>query len=341
MSPRALKDYKSVRVKLGSSAELPCVATSNLAQVMWKSNGTVLTETSSFLLMGEGGLLIYSVGPEDQGHYECWSIEWAPAAGKNFTRLLASYVLSLDPPPRPPHLTRHTTTTLGSRDASIDRATGSNGKIDSAPDRVISAGGTSSFFATVQLTSPPQTDSSLTQAPSSTIRIKSKHPLPPSSKGPHPDSLAPKAEYIEHSNSTIALLLLFLLFFLLFLVAMAYNCYMQYLPAPCLQLRAALLGSHKSEHQPEYRACEAGFMETSATDKINMTVQPTQNGSHATQKLQALRDTGYETEPEPEYSNGQVHCLNLGDENSSQEKPFDVDCEAQPIQFADADEPYC
>eukprot|EP00066_Takifugu_rubripes_P013599 XP_011602865.1 PREDICTED: semaphorin-4D isoform X2 [Takifugu rubripes] len=335
MSPRALKDYKSVRVKLGSSAELPCVATSNLAQVMWKSNGTVLTETSSFLLMGEGGLLIYSVGPEDQGHYECWSIEWAPAAGKNFTRLLASYVLTLDPPPRPPHQTRHTTTTLSSQDASIERATESNGKTDRAPDRAISTGGTSSFFATAQLTSPPQTDSSLTQAPSSTIRIQLKHALPPSSKGPHPDSLAPKAEYLEHSNSTIALLLLFLLFFLLFLAALVYNCYMQYLPAPCLQLRAALLGSHKSEHQPEYRACEAGFMETSATDKINLTVQPTQNGSHTTQKLQALRDTGYETEPEPEYSNGQIHC-----HNSSQEKPFDVDCEAQPIQFADADEPH-
>lgn len=82
-------------------------------------------------------------------------------------------------------------------------------------------------------------------------------------------------------------------------------------------------------------------MEASAADKINMTEQPTQNGSHTTQKLQALRDTGYETEPEPEYSNGQVHRHNFGEESSSQEKPFDVDCEAQPIQFADADEPHC
>lgn len=337
VSPRGLKDYKSVRVKLGSSAELPCVATSNLAQVMWKCNGTVLSETSSFLLMGEGGLLIYSVGPEDQGQYECWSIEWAPAVGKNFTRLLASYVLTLDLPPTPPHQTRHrSAATLGSRDTSIERATENNGKTDRAP--ITLAGGTSSFSATVQLTSPPQTDSSLTQAPSNTIRFQPKSPLPSS---PHPESLAPKAEYIEHSNSSIALLLLFLLFFLLFLAALAYNCYMQYLPAPCLRLRAALLGSHKSEHQPEYCACEAGFMEPSATDKINMTAQPTQNGNHATQKLQALRDTGYETEPEPEYGNGQVHCHNFGDESSSREKPFDVDCESQPIQFADADEPYC
>lgn len=335
VSPRGLKDYKSVRVKLGSSAELPCVATSNLAQVIWKANGTVLTETSSFLLMGEGGLLIYSVGPEDQGQYDCWSIEWAPAVGKNFTRLLASYVLTLDLPPRSPHQTQHTATT---QDTSFARATERNGKTDRDP--VIVTVGTSIFSATVQLTSPPQTDPSLTQVTGSTIRIQPKH-HPPSSKASDPDSLAPKAKYLEHSNSNVALLLLFLLFFLLFSAALVYNCYMQYLPAPCLRLRAALLGSHKSEHQPEYRACEAGLMEASAADKINMTEQPTLNGSHTTQKLQALRDTGYETEPEPEYGNGQIHCHNSGEESSCQEKPFDVDCESQPIQFADADEPYC
>lgn len=335
VSPRGLKEYKSVRVKLGSSAELPCVATSNLAQVIWKCNGTVLTETSSFLLMGEGGLLIYSVGPEDLCQYDCWSIEWAPAVSKNFTRLLASYVLTLDLPPRSPHQTPHTAAT---QDTPVARATESNGKTDREP--VDSTVGTLTFSVAVQLTSPPQTDPSLTLAPGSTIRIQPKH-HPPSSKGPPKDGLAPKAEYIEHSNSSIALLLLFLLFFLLFSAALAYNCYMQYLPAPCLRLRAALLGSHKSEHQPEYSACDAGLMEASAADKINMAEQPRQNGSHATQKLQALRDTGYETEPEPDYSNGQIHCRNFGKERSSQEKPFDVDCESQPIQFADADEPCC
>lgn len=77
-------------------------------------------------------------------------------------------------------------------------------------------------------------------------------------------------------------------------------------------------------------------MEASATDKINMTERLTQNGSQATQNLRALRDTGYETEPE--CSNGQVPHT-FGDD--SQEKPFDVDCDSQPIQFADADEPYC
>lgn len=80
-------------------------------------------------------------------------------------------------------------------------------------------------------------------------------------------------------------------------------------------------------------------MEASATDKINLTEQPKQNGSQATQNVRALRDTGYETEPEG--SNGQIPTQSFGEDSSSQEKPFDVDCESQPIQFADADEPCC
>lgn len=337
MSGRALKDYKSVKVKPGSSAELPCLAPSNLAQVVWKSNGSMLTEASRFHLLGESGLLIYSVAPEDQGHYECWSLEWAPAAGKNFSRLLASYVLTLDLPPRSPPQQGHVTTpALGNQDTSSTRATELNGKTDRTP--LTSALGPLSFTATVQLTSPPQTDLALTLPPGSTNKFQPKQHLPPTSKASRPESRDPAAEYLQHSSNT-ALLILFLLFFVLFLAALAYNCYMQYLPGPCLRLRAALLGSRKSTHQPEYRACEAGLMEASATDKINLTEQPRQNGSQATQNVRALRDTGYETEPE--CSNGQIPSQSFGDDSSSQEKPFDVDCESQPIQFADADEPYC
>uniref|UniRef100_A0A671W1G7 Semaphorin 4D n=1 Tax=Sparus aurata TaxID=8175 RepID=A0A671W1G7_SPAAU len=327
----------SVTVKPGSSAELPCLVHSNLAQVMWKSNGSVLTEASRFHLIGESGLLIYSVAPEDQGHYECWSVEWAPAAGKNFTRLLAAYILTLDLPPRPPQQAGHvTTTTLGSQDTSSTHAVEGNGKTDGAP--LTPALAPPSFTAIVQLTSPPQTDSSLTPPPSSTVKLQPKQHLPSTSKATHTESQDPAAEYLQHNNS-IALLFLFLLFFLLFLAALAYNCYMQYLPAPCLRLRAALVGSHKSANQPEYRACEAGLMEASATDKINMTEQPTQNGSQTTQNLRALRDTGYETEPE--CGNGQIPSHSFGDDSPSKEKPFDVDCDSQSIQFADADEPCC
>lgn len=304
-SALALKDYQRVTVKPGSSAELPCLVHSNVAQVMWKCNGSVLTEASRFHLMGENALLIYSVAPEDQGHYECWSVEWAAAVGKNFSRLLAGYVLALDVPPRPPPQARPATTPLSGPERWSTPAGEGNVKADSAP-----------------LTSPPQTEPSLTPPPSSNVA--------------GPENRDPSAEYLQHNNTT-ALLFLFLLFFVLFLAAMIYNCYMQYLPAPCLRLRAALLGSHKSASQPEYRACQAGLMaDAPAADKINMSEQPAQNGS---QNLRALRDTGYETEPE--CGNGRIPSHSFGDESSSQEKPFDVDCESQPIQFADADEPYC
>ncbi|XP_026209933.1 semaphorin-4D isoform X2 [Anabas testudineus] len=328
-----LKDYQRVTVKPGSSAELPCLVHSNLAQVTWKSNGSVLTEASRFHFLGENGLLIYSVAPEDQGHYECWSVEWAPAAGKNFSRLLAGYILTLDLPPRAPPQAGHiTTTTLGIQEESGTHAAEGNSKTYRVP--LTSAIAPPSFTATVHFTSSPQTDSSLTPPPSSTRKFQPKQHLPPLSSPPRPDNQDPAAEYLQHNNST-ALLFLFLLFFLLFLAALAYNCYMQYLPAPCLRLRAALLGSHKSAHQPEYLACEAGLIETSATDKINMTEQPTQNGSQATQNHRALRDTGYETEPE--CGNGRIPSHSFGDDSPSQEKPFDVDCESQSIQYADED----
>ncbi|XP_035797175.1 semaphorin-4D isoform X1 [Amphiprion ocellaris] len=326
-------DYQRVTVKPGSSAELPCLVHSNLAQVMWKSNGSLLTEASRFHLIAENGLLIYSVAPEDQGYYECWSVEWASAAGKNFSRLLAGYILNLELPPRPPLQAGQPTTTLSSQETPGTHADAEgNAKTDRAP--LTSALAPPSFTSTAFFTFPPQTDTSLTPPPSSTIKFPPKQYLPPNSNVPPPDYQDPAAEYLQHNNST-ALLFLFLLFFLLFLAALVYNCYMQYLPAPCLKLRAALLGSHKSTHQQEYTACEAGLMETSTTDKINMTEQPTQNGSQATQNLRALRDTGYETEPE--CGNGRIPSHSFGDNSPSQEKPFDVDCESQPIQFADAD----
>ncbi|XP_067279810.1 semaphorin-4D isoform X4 [Pseudorasbora parva] len=96
VAPLAVEDYQQVTVTPGGSADLPCHVRSNLAQVLWKLNSHVLTDASRFLLMGENGLLIYSVTAEDVGRYECWSVE--SGAGQNFTRLLAGYVLRLDLP---------------------------------------------------------------------------------------------------------------------------------------------------------------------------------------------------------------------------------------------------
>uniref|UniRef100_A0A3B4BJA8 Uncharacterized protein n=1 Tax=Periophthalmus magnuspinnatus TaxID=409849 RepID=A0A3B4BJA8_9GOBI len=310
---------------VGSSAELPCGASSNLAHVMWKAKGSPVTDASPFRLISDSRLLIYSVGPEDEGHYECWSVEWAPAVGKNFSRQLAAYNLTLDLPATRPLHAGHVTTTHSSKEASSTENVAGNGKTERVP---LTSALVPSRFTTF-FTSPPQTDSSLTPPPRRRLQ-----PIQPFSPSSYPSRAgnqeATATSYLQQDNST-ALLLLFLLFFLLFLAAMVYNCYMQYLPAPCLRLRTALIGNNKSASQPEYRACEAGPLEMSTTDKINSAEQPKQNGSQSATNLRALRDTGYETEPE--YANGKVHSF---DDSPSTEKPFDIDSDSQPIEYADA-----
>uniref|UniRef100_A0A673BN01 Semaphorin 4D n=1 Tax=Sphaeramia orbicularis TaxID=375764 RepID=A0A673BN01_9TELE len=133
VAPLSLQDYQRVVVKPGSSAELPCLVQSNMAHLLWKANSSVLTEASRFHLIGENGLLIYSVAPEDQGHYECWSVEWAPAAGKNFSRLLAGYILTLDLPVRRPQQTGHVTTTLGSQETPGTHNAAASGRSSPPP----------------------------------------------------------------------------------------------------------------------------------------------------------------------------------------------------------------
>lgn len=301
-----MDDYQQVLVKPGGSADLPCQVRSNLAQVSWKLNGRVLTEASRFLLLSENGLLIYSVTLEDAGRYECWSVE--ASAGQNFTRLVVGYALRLELPESVPSISAQHPSSAAST-VPPEEGNTSNGS---------------------GLT-PTHTDvPSLTTPPSNAIKPKPYIPLEVSNLPTRTETLDPSAKYIQHDNS-VALLSLFLLFFLLFLAALVYNCYMQYLPAPCLRLRSALLGSSKKP-QPEYAACEAGLMESvqEKPDPAN------QNGAHP---MRALRDTGYETEPE--CANGRVRSGSDedADDSPSKEQPFDVDCTSQPIEYADADVP--
>ncbi|KAG7477093.1 hypothetical protein MATL_G00090450 [Megalops atlanticus] len=314
------EQYPQVSAKPGRSVELPCHVASNLAQAVWTVNGSALTEASRFHLLGEAGLLIYSVAPEDQGRYECWSLEWA--GGKNFTRLVTGYDLGLFSPKRPttpgPSTARTSTAAHRSTAATEGNGNAAGPPLTSAPP----SSGTSP--------SPPQPETSLTPPTSSTVKLLQKHLLP-SSDAPPLETRDPAAEYLQHDNSS-ALLFLFLLFFLLFLAVLGYNCYMQYLPAPCLKVRAALLGG-KKKPQPEYLACEAGLMEP-MTEKPEPAEQHQQNGA----QQKALRDTGYETEPE--CGNGRIPSQGYGDGGLPKEKPFDVECESQPIEYADADAPY-
>ncbi|XP_062409769.1 semaphorin-4D isoform X2 [Sardina pilchardus] len=324
------KEYQDMVVKPGSSAELPCPLLSNRAVAHWRVNDSALTEASRFHLLSDTGLLIYSVGPDEQGLYECWSVE--RAAGKDFRSLVAGYRLSLPAPVNPRsagHLPRSSSSSSAATSATASSSGAKAAHVPTAP-----AEGNGITSGAPPLTSAPP--SSTQQTPPLTPALGSGvghtlsglQPAPASSHEPSAKTLDPSAEYLQHDNSA-ALLFLFLLFFLLFLAALAYNCYMRYLPAPCLRLRAALLGTQKKA-QPEYAACEAGLMETAA-EKPELTEQLFQNGA----QLRALRDTGYETEPE--CGNGQIPSQGYGDESPPKEKPFDVDCVSQPIEYADAD----
>lgn len=311
-------------VKPGSSAELRCPLLSNKAVALWRVNGSVLTEASPFQLLSDTGLLIYSVGPAEQGVYECWSVE--RAAGKDFSSLVAGYRLRLVMSPRSPGLlprsssssSSSATASSGAKAAHVPTAPAEGNGITSGPPSPLTSGPSSST----------QQTPALTPALSSSVSHTASALQPPSSHEPSAKTLEPATEYLQHDNSA-ALLFLFLLFFLLFLVALAYNCYMRYLPAPCLRLRAALLGTQKKP-QPEYVACEAGLMETAA-EKPEVTEQLVQNGA----QMRALRDTGYETEPE--CGNGQIPSQGYSEESPPKERPFDVDCVSQPIEYADAD----
>lgn len=309
VKPLAFKDYTQVVIKLGGSADLPCQVRSNLARVLWKFNDNVLNEASHFLLIGDNGLLIYGVGQEDLGRYECWSFE--SAAGKNFTHLVAGYILRLDLPNSEPSISAQ-------RPSDAGAAVHSYGSTVRDPTSLAEGNNGNTFGPT------RHTEITLLTTTSTDI-IKPKHynPLGDGNLPTRTETLDPSATYIQH-DSSMALLSLFLLFFLLFLAALAYNCYMQYLPAPCLRLRAALLGT-KKQPQPEYVACEGGQME-----KIESCNQTLQNGAHP------HRDTGYETELE--CGNGAVksNCEDT-DDSSSKEQPFDVDCISQPIEYVDAD----
>lgn len=326
MRPRSASRPQQVVVKPGSSAELACHVRSNLAQVVWKVNDSILPESTRFLLRRDSGLLVYSVTSQNQGHYECWTVE--SAARKNFTRLVASYILRLELPDLSPassveivnvpvsevSTSPTTSTTAAPR--------GNNGNSNPAGPSPLTP-------STLSSVPPPSLTRPATTANVYGTKAEPKHYVPPHGSGSRDQGLEiydPRATYLQYDNSK-ALLFLFLLFFLLFLFGLAYNCYMQYLPGPCLRLRAAVLGSQKKP-QREYGACEEGLMEV-LPEKRDQNEPPHQNG--------ALRDTGYETEPE--YGNGKIPSNSYEEDNDSTSKqgPFDVNCDTQPIEYADAD----
>ncbi|XP_039615398.1 semaphorin-4D isoform X1 [Polypterus senegalus] len=305
--------YQTIIVQHGTAIRLLCQLNSNLANVVWKKNDIPLTpDPPKYEIVGDSDLLIFNISEHDQGNYSCFSVE--QVQNSDFKQLVAAYILSL---PREPVLPTSTTPNLEIK---------TEGNASTAELTLTTA--VQSF--TTSTTLPVQTEFTLTLSSSATAEPHSMLSTA-SSEISNLDVKDPSAQPIKFNNNN-ALLYLFLLFFFLFLILFVYNCHMQYLPLPCLKLRSIILGT-KKQPQPEYMACEAGLMEP-MVEKAELTETQSPNGH----QQKGLRDTGYETEPE--YVNGKIPATEDSEESGlSVEKPFDVICESQPIEYADADAP--
>ncbi|XP_072560938.1 semaphorin-4D-like [Paramormyrops kingsleyae] len=275
--------YEQMRVQPGSTFKLPCQLGSNKAKAMWKFNGKTLN-SSQLHQYSAAGLVIYSMGPDHQGCYECWALE--EMGDRSFSWLLHGFQLGLDLRPQ---------STMAGLDRGLGRAMVPKESSASQP--------------------LGPNDSVLILAPP--IHLAT---VPPVANTPHVEPGEASANYLQSNGSTTVLLFFTLLFCFLFLATVSYNCYMQYLPGPCLSMRAALLGRKKSPPQ-DYQPCETGLVGSVAQQK------------RANGVSKDVRDTGCEKGPSgapPSHT----ACT-----STPTEEPFDADCERQPIEYADADIP--
>uniref|UniRef100_A0A8C9VKB0 Semaphorin 4D n=1 Tax=Scleropages formosus TaxID=113540 RepID=A0A8C9VKB0_SCLFO len=285
---QSTKAYQQLWVKPGGAVKLPCQVESNVAQVVWTVNGSVLQERSPPYQRIAEGLLVYGAGPEDQGYYKCWAVE--EADHRNFTWLLQSFELAL----AKDHL--YPTT----EDPSVFT--------------VVDVGFTARPVPTFEMPEPTR------------LVLTSSVSRPPGDQESRDKELVPP-QYLESDRGMTLLLTFTLLFLLLFLVTVSYNCYMQYLPGPCLRARASLLGAKKPP-QSEYRSCEAGLV-----DNVTDQHQGLPKGPNGVQKVGRDGEgmSGVVQEGSGAPSPGVV-C-----QSPHSEKPFDIDSEGQPIEYADAD----
>lgn len=275
--------YKPVWVQPGRAFRLPCQLGSNMAKVMWKFNGEMLN-SSQLQQYSAADLLIYSMGPDHQGCYECWALE--EMGDRSFSWLLRGFRLGLDLwPQSTTGLDQGRGRAMVPKESSASQPLGPN-------------------------------DSVLMLAPP--IHLTT---VPPGANTPHVEPGEASAKYLQSNGSTTVLLFFTLFFCFLFLATVSYNCYMQYLPGPCLSMRAALLGRRKKSPPQDYQPCETGLEGSVAQQK------------RANGVSKDVQGTGCEKGPSAPLPSHTAHT------SPPTEKPFDADCERQSIEYADADVP--
>ncbi|XP_006903378.1 PREDICTED: semaphorin-4D-like [Elephantulus edwardii] len=303
---RVKESYGQHFFKRGGTVELKCPQKSNLAQVIWMfQNSVVKADSLKYMLLGRKSLLIFNLSEGDSGVYQCLSEE--TVKNKTVSQVLAKHVLEKMVSHTPAAPTQLFTQTNDSRLAPRVLAETMPGASSQSPDLQVTAPGAvvTSPSHLVPTSTPCQPKIVINTIP----QVHSENTM-----------------YLKYSDNRL-LMFLFLFFFVLFLCLFSYNCYKDYLPGHCLKFRSIMLLG-KKKPKSDFSDCEQNVKET-LVDPGSFSQQ---NGEQPKPAL----DTGYETEQDTITSKLPTDREDSQriDDFPTKDEPFDVKCE---LKYADSD----
>ncbi|XP_078252244.1 semaphorin-4D isoform X2 [Rhinoraja longicauda] len=256
-------EFEELVVEQGGLQELKCVPASRLAKVRWKLNNKLLSETSKYRI-DQNKLLIFHLTEADIGVYDCWTTE--ALKGDIYEQLVKRYSLIFE----------------GPSDAITALPTASLAETE----------GKSTMTSTDKERKSPHTITSRiqTEVPTSTVLqtsagMPSIPMLKPTDRNLEVETKIARSSTESEGINTILLFFLVVIT-LLFLMLVIYNCYMKYLPGPCLKLSLDKVGDGKKPKFDYDNVSEELVKQQSV--KIN--------GDNQGSEQITTGDKGYETE---------------------------------------------
>ncbi|XP_078070502.1 semaphorin-4D-like isoform X1 [Mustelus asterias] len=210
--------FEERKVEPKEFQELKCLPMSSLAKVTWKLNDNSLSENSKYRIV-QNNFLIFSVTEEDSGTYDCWTVE--TVKGRLYEQLVKRYSLIVEGPTKV--LTTSPTVPFTKMEGNSATTQTSTDKERRSPHTVTSQIQTDVFTSTVSYTSTPTFTIS-------TLLISGVEAF----SEPSTD----ERKYKMALTFLVAMTLLFLML-------LGYNCYMKYLPGPCLKARMCIVSDGK------------------------------------------------------------------------------------------------
>ncbi|XP_069784762.1 semaphorin-4D-like isoform X2 [Narcine bancroftii] len=265
------KDVESVSpeehiVKQGELIELKCLPASRLAKITWKLNNRTLHENSNYRV-DQNNLLIFHLTDAESGIYDCWSRE--TVKGHTYQQLVERYSLIVENPVN--IITASPTTQLTKMEGKSSSTLTSTDKERRTPHTITSwiqteFSTSTEFHTSTGMSSTPM----LTPTDNADLEIETKFDR--------------SSSMSEEINSFLLCTLVVIT--LLFLMLIIYNCYMKYLPGPCLTLCLYKVGNGK---KPQ-------FDYDNVSEELVKQQSVQINGDNQGSEQIATGDKGYETE---------------------------------------------